>query len=401
MRRFLSRPAILLAASLALLAKLVCAAVTVGTNDADSFYNFGRFIWEHGLLAQYRATTEFNHTPLVGWFCAAIYGLGHGFAFNWLLRLPGIVADFLSVRVLLRWSDSDAHPPTWPLMLFALSPVNFMVSGFHGNVDSVLAWLLLLAVRECLRHRAIGCALLFGLACQVKVIPVLLAPAFFFFWLHRGRGRDFFLTASATILTGWAVPLLFLPDTFLHQVLGYNSNWGSWGVTWLLRLTGSPVFAPAGFRDLTTTQLTIMLCLKIIIVAAALCIAWRRRSLPATQLPATLTIIWTVFFVFAPGVGAQYLVWFAPFLLLTSARWSAAITAASAIFLFAFYTTTSGGLPWYHAVSTAELLPRWVAWSALPWFTLFAFLIARVIGQREAITQPGPNSKAPQPLARD
>lgn len=410
MRRPLSRPALLLAASLALILKLVCAATTLGTNDADTFYNFGRFIWEHGLLAQYRVTTEFNHTPLVGWFCAAIYGLGQGFAFNWLLRLPGILADFLSVAVLLRWSNNPAadvishqcgqsnqstprpealitSPPitdyfSISLLLFALSPVNFMISGYHGNVDSVLAWLLLLAARECTRDRAIPCALLFGLACQVKVIPLLVAPAFFFFWLHRGQGRAFFLTASATILAGWSVPLLFLPGPFLHQVLGYNSNWGSWGLTWLLRLTGSPAFAPAGFRDLTATQLAIMSGLKLVIVTAALWLAWRRRSLPATQLPATLTFIWTVFFVFAPGVGAQYLVWFAPLLLLTSARWFAVITTASAIFLFAFYNIISGGLPWYHGVSTIDLLPHWVAWTALPWAALTTFLITAIVSRR-------------------
>src|SRR5204863_1643138 len=102
---------ILLAALFALLAKLYCAATTVGTNDADSFYNFGRFIWENGLLAQYRATPEFNHTPLVGWFCAAIYGLGHGAGFNWLLRLPGIFADFLAVGTLVGWRERHGHPP--------------------------------------------------------------------------------------------------------------------------------------------------------------------------------------------------------------------------------------------------------------------------------------------------
>ena len=38
------RSAIRLAALAALLAKLACAALTSGTNDADTFYNFGRFI---------------------------------------------------------------------------------------------------------------------------------------------------------------------------------------------------------------------------------------------------------------------------------------------------------------------------------------------------------------------
>lgn len=365
---------ILLAALLALGAKLYCAATTVGTNDTDTFYNFGRFIWEHGLLAQYRATPEFNHTPLVGWYCAAIYGLGKGSAFSLLLRLPGILADFFAVTALLRWEGFPDRPRFWALLLFALSPVNFMISGFHGNVDALFAGLLLLAAREGICGRAIWCGLLFGLACQVKVIPLLLAPVFFFFWAARARGWPFFVTASVTILAGWSVPLLTIPEAFLRNVLGYSSNWGSWGVTHWLHATGWPVFAPVGFLGLNASQTAIMSGLKYLIILTALVLAWRRRNHPATDLPATLLLVWTVFFVFAPGFGAQYLVWFAPLLALTSPCWFAVITAASTIFLFQFYNITAEGMPWHHAVSTAELLPRWVGWSRLPWLTLAAFL---------------------------
>ncbi len=371
------RTAILFAALLALGAKLYCAATTSGTNDADAFYNFGRFIWEHGLLAQYRATPEFNHTPLTGWYCALAYAIGNGFAFNLLLRLPGIVADFLAVRVLLDLREKSGQPPWWALGLFALSPVNFMVSGFHGNVDSVLAWLLLLAVRECMRDRVVACALFFALACQVKVIPLLLAPAFFFFWLARGRGAAFLSIATGAILLGWSAPLFAMPDVFLHNVLGYNSNWGSWGFTYWLHVTGWTPFAPVGFQGLTTWQLAVMGALKAVIVGAALWLGWRRRELPAYALNSTLCVIWTVFLVFAPGVGAQYLVWFAPVLLLHAPRWYATITAASAVFLFVFYTTISHGLPWNRGISTAEILPQWVAWTNLPWLTLVSFLGAQ------------------------
>ena len=370
------RTASLIAALLALVAKLYCAATTSGTNDADAFYNFGRFIWERGLLAQYRATPEFNHTPFTGWFCALAYGIGNGVAFNWLLRLPGIVADFLAVRVLLDLRETSGRPPWWALGLFALSPVNFMVSGFHGNVDSVLAWLLLLAVRECMRGRVESCALVFALACQVKVIPLLLAPAFFFFWLAQGRGRSFFLVATGAILLGWLVPLVTIPEVFLHNVLGYNSNWGSWGVTYWLHATGWAPFAPVGFQGLTALQLAIMGALKAVIIGAALGLGWRRRGLPADALASTPCLIWAVFFVFAPGVGAQYLVWFAPLLVLHAPRWYAAITAASAAFLFVFYTTISRGLPWNRGLSTADVLPQWVAWTNLPWLILVAFLIS-------------------------
>ena len=371
------RAFILSAAFLALAVKLGIAALTVGTNDAESFYNFGRFIWEHGLLSQYRAATDFNHTPMTGWFCAAAYGVGRGLGFNWFLRVPGILSDFVSVLALLRWRAAMGRPPWWGLALFALSPVSAMVSGYHGNVDSVLTCLVLLAVRESNRGRPMACGLWLGLACNVKVIPLLVAPVFFFFWLSRGRARAFFLPAAACILGGWAVPLIALPRIFLGQVLGYSSNWGSWGIPYALRATGWPLFEPLGFKGLTPGQAMIMTALKAGIVALALWIAWQRRAMPAKALFSTIALVWAEFFVLAPGVGAQYLVWIAPFLLVDSALWYAAVTLASGIFLGVFYQTISGGWPWYRGISTAELVPAWAAWSLLPWAALTAFLCAR------------------------
>jgi Glycosyltransferase family 87 len=371
------RAFILVAAFFALAVKLCIAALTVGTNDAESFYNFGRFIWEHGLLSQYRVAPEFNHTPMTGWFCAAAYGIGQGLGFNWFLRAPGIVSDFISVLVLLRWREMAGRPPSWALALFALSPVSVMVSGYHGNVDSVLTCLLLLAVRDCDRGRAISCGVWLGLACNVKVIPLLAAPVFFFFWFSRGRARAFFLPAAACILAGWAVPLIALPRVFLSQVLGYSSNWGSWGIPYALRASGLPLFEPLGFMGLTPGQAMVMALLKCGIIALALWVAWHRRAMPTSAVFSTMAFVWAGFFVLAPGVGAQYLVWIAPFLLVDSAFWYAAVTLASGIFLGVFYQTISGGWPWYRGISTAELVPAWVAWSLLPWGALAAFLFAR------------------------
>lgn len=371
-----SRRFVELTALSALLAKLVCAALTSGTNDADAFYNFGRFIWERGLIAQYLATPEFNHTPLTGWFCALAYGVGNGVGFNFVLRLPGILADFAIVRLLLRRHEQTGTPPLWTLALLALSPVNFMVSGFHGNVDPVLALLLVLAAIECERGRAAWCGLWLGVACNVKIIPLLVAPVFFFHWFARRDARTFFITAGAVILAGWAVPLLAIPQTFLRNVLGYSSNWGSWGVTYWLNQTALPAFAPAGFSGLTSAELAVMSALKLVIVIAALWLAWWRRALPVAEVWSTLALVWLVFFVFAPGIGAQYFVWLAPFLAIHSPRAFAAFTAAASVFLFVFYNTISGGLPWWRGLSTAELLPRWVAWSNVAWLTLVAILAA-------------------------
>ena len=138
--------------------------------------------------------------------------------------------------------------------------------------------------------------------------------------------------------------------------------------------TSLPAFAPAGFGGLTSAELAVMSALKLAIVLAALWLAWRRRALPAAEVFSTIALVWLVFFVFAPGIGAQYFVWLAPFFAIHSPRAFAAFTAAASVFLFVFYNTICGGLPWWRGLSTAELLPRWVAWSNVAWLTLVAIL---------------------------
>jgi hypothetical protein len=216
---------------------------------------------------------------------------------------------------------------------------------------------------------------------------------FFFHWYAHRNSRRFFLSASLAILVGWSFPLLSMPGIFLRNVLGYSSNWGGWGITYWLSQTRAAAFAPIGFSGLSPEQVAIMSALKLVIVATALSLAWRRWGLGPEHVASTLALVWAAFFVFAPGVGAQYLVWFAPFLAIHSARWFAAITTASSVFLFVFYTTISGGLPWGHGVSTAELVPQWARWSNLPWLALVAFLAValrnRGSSRMPAAAEPG------------
>jgi len=44
-----------------------------------------------------------------------------------------------------------------------------MISGFHGNTDSVMTMFLTLAAYFCWRERPWWCGLCFALSCQIKV----------------------------------------------------------------------------------------------------------------------------------------------------------------------------------------------------------------------------------------
>ncbi len=382
-KRDLRTACIVALALVALTLKLAIAYNTIGTNDAVFFYGFAKVLSQHDLEWTYQHSHYFNHPPLPAYYLRGIYALTEqrwcqdiGVHFPFLLRLPGIIADFLVVLVLLRMTKTDLYIPIWALALFALSPVSLMVSGFHGNTDPVMVLLLVCAGWMCLRSRPVLGGLFFALSCQIKIVPLLFFPAFIFFWQSQGKSRSFLIPAAMTTCLMWLEPLLNFPTLFAKNVLAYGSYWGIWGITYCFRLTGFRQFSRVSFFDLEPAQNLVVTVLKVVIVSAALWIAWRQRHARGRAFIESLACTWLTFFIFAPGVCPQYLIWFAPFILILSPPFYTGLLFASSIFLFAFYNITSGGLPWSVALALDETKQPWVAWSLLPWLVLIAGAIA-------------------------
>src|SRR6266404_6980115 len=359
--------------------KLAIAYNTIGTNDAVFFYGFAKVLNEHGLEWTYAHSRYFNHPPLTAYFLRGIFVLTEqrwcqdlGIHFPFLLRLPGIIADFLVVLILLQMSKREIRIPTWALALFAVSPVSLMVSGFHGNTDPVMVLFLICAVWMCLRNRPVLAGLFFALSCQIKIVPLLFLPAFVFFWLSQKKGRDFLIPTAVTTCVLWLEPLLHFPILFTKNVLAYGSYWGIWGITYLFRLTGLTEFSRLSFFDLEPAQNIVISLLKVMIVGAALWIAWQHRHARGHAFIESLAYTWLVFFVFAPGVCPQYLIWLAPFVLILSPTFYTLVLIASSVFLFAFYNITSGGLPWSVALAMDDSKQHWTGWSLLPWLVITA-----------------------------
>jgi len=366
---------ILLLALLATVAKLYCASTTIGSADVFYFHEFGKVIADQGVVKIYE-NPIFNHPPLLGTYL--------GFAYEWAgpkeklfafyIRLPGILADLAVVLALLWVKRQTGRPSWWALGLLAVSPVSFMVSGFHGNFDPLIALGVTLAVAACVAGQPMLCGVFLGLTCQVKIIPVLMGPAFFFFWLHRGKARPFAIGAICFVMVGWLVPLCTVPNLFLHRVIAYSSIWGWWGFPYLIGMLGGPKLHASITDPPTQAETVLGLLFKVIIILAVITLAWRKRASAPVGVFSTLALSWAIFLVFAPGFGVQYLVWMAPFLLIHSERWFVIYTAASSIALFCFYTAISNGLPWNIGFYVSTTLDQWRPWLLLPWGVLLAFL---------------------------
>ena len=381
-------------ALVACFAKLAIALNTFGTNDVAALYIFARSLHDHGLEWTYRNGVPwssnlpvFNHPPLTAYYLEFIDALSrneffraNGLTFPFLLRLPGIIADFVVVLVVLRISTTcpKLRLPAWALILFALSPVSVMVSGFHGNTDPVMVMFLVLAAYMGMLGYPILCAIFFALSCQVKIIPLLLLPILFFFWQSRQCALRFVVSLLLVTVAMWSQPLFRFPILFARNVVAYGSHWGMWGITYWLRLTHHPQFDALGFANLPPAATWVANGLKIMIVSAVGVIGWRRRSLSAAAMICSIAYAWLVFFTFSPGFCAYYLLWLAPFILLLSPSLYVWLTAASSVFLFVFYNTLANGFPWHIAVAKFtdpirfNLIAPWALWA---WATAVCGLV--------------------------
>jgi uncharacterized membrane protein len=374
----LARRTVWIALLIATILKILWAFNSAGSVDVILFFNFSRAIETHGLVHVYTLDSIFNHTPLTGGMVYGLYKLSGGdlLTFASLLRMLPIIADVALVIMLVRFRHLVGKPPWWAVMLFAISPISLMVSGFHGNVDSVMTAVLVGAALATVAGRPVLSGVLLGLACNVKIVPLPFAPVFFFYWWGKGGAWRLALACTLMLIAGAAWPLMVCPREFLNNVLGYGSSWGVWGIPYWIQATGWDAVQKIGFRDLTVEQLRIAMVLKILLVGGIALIGWRRRNVSREGFIVTLAAAWTWFFVVAPGAAVQYFVWPAPFLLLAIPRAYAVITATSTLMLVAFYHTASRGrVPWFYAQPMEGDVATWSAIGTLSWVAFVGVLV--------------------------
>ena len=370
------------AALVAAALKIYCAATTFGSGDVLIASNFGKIIDSMGIDYLYRATRLFNHPPVTGEFFGLLYHLAcylsppgaDSVPRSWpfLLRLPSILADILAVLILLKLREKTGKPPVWSLVLFALSPAAFMVSGFHGNVDAIMVCVLLIAAYFCVEEHALLSGIFLALACSIKVIPLFLTPVFFFFWLQRGQKQalQFTIAFVLSCLAGWSGALIGSPTYFLKNVLGYPSYSGGWGITYWCAFLFDTLHLHLTPKSATDLLSPLLSSLKLIIVASVVTLGWLRRKQSGAGFFATIALAWTCFVIFAPGFIPYYLIWMAPFVLVYSPTWYAILTAATSIYLFAYYNIMSHGMPWNYCDTSVP--PAWNDWSNIPWVVTIA-----------------------------
>jgi hypothetical protein len=342
----------------ATLIKIVLALCTFGSNDVLFFKAYAEKVQSHGPLSLYREGVDlpataarpphhefFAHPPFIIYllyFLNAIQSLT-GLPFQFLFRMLSILADIGSALLLRQLLAASADRARANLMacLFAGAPLLMFLSGFHGNTDPVMCFFLVLCVWLLSLKRIPWLAgLAFGMSCNIKVWPLILAPVFFFYIL-KFRHRVFFSIAAGSIFLLGCMPFMAQDRALvMKSVFGYGSLFGHWGLSWLLSLTGPDklrIFYAEHTRD-------IMLGISVV---CSFLMGRKRKA----NLLVSVGVVASMFLTLTPGFGIQYLSWLLPWTVMLGPEVMMIYLVTTGLFMFHVYTFWSGGFPWYLADS--------------------------------------------------
>lgn len=333
--------------AICLVLKLWIAASTFGTDDVRYWSQFLGGVEEHGPIGIYGTEgyeAPYNHPPLAGWMLLGMAKLADlGLSVPFLVRVPAILADLgtaLMIFLLLRHGHSDRAAAV-TACLFSISPVLFVISGFHGNTDPVFVLLVLVASHALvLRSNGFVAGVSIALAVSVKLTPVVMLPLLLVLAVRRGRRVWVrFLAGGAVVVTVLWLPALALrgPEMF-SQVLGYAGvgprQWGLSGIALALGVPGKVVF---GLGDL----------MRFFVVAFSALVPLALLRTARSDQVALLGLPLSVFLLLTPTFGYQYLAWaLAPAFLL--APWALAnlYSLAAGLTAVLVYSSWSDAPPW-------------------------------------------------------
>ena len=380
-----------------LVVRLTIAAATAGTNDVDTWLAFIDAARSHGAWNLYDIhewptvpVFNFNHGPLtaLGVQIAAWVGDVVPLGERLLVRVPAILADagstLLVYGLVARTRGSKAGLAA--AALIGLNPVLILVSGFHGNTDSVFIVLTLAAIFLIGRGRSTLAGVSYAAAMAVKIVPILVAPAILFSMPAGAQRRRFAFVTAVTSALMWLPALAVDFAGVVREVFLYRGFVGAWGLSSLFADTTGVATSVPG-RELWT-----MLLLSAVAVSGYL---MGRRG--PERIEAAVAASFLVFLVLAPGFGMQYLAWPVAFLVVAGAIMGSVYSAAAGVFLYVTYAWWSGGgwsLDFADAWSTS---PLWNSTGETLKFALWVITLALAVALH--MRRTGASGEAPAALA--
>ena len=291
--------------------KLWLAYSTRGAPDMSAWRDFLNNIQQCGVCVYHTGglmshptgerITPFNHPPFIIHYLRMIGGLSNliGLDFAFVFRAWTSCFDLVSALLVYKLLNRSGLFSPVKFLVYLLAPATIIISGFHGQTDTLMIFFVLLAAF--LINKPLLSGLAFGCALSIKILPIVFALAFILY-LPR-RGRLMFAGSAAVISVLLAFPYITQdPAVIIREVLGYGSFPGRWG--WTRALFG--VIGPSSVFWVISRISTYLL------LAYIWYLSWKMNR---SRVPLFIQcgLIAFVLLAFTPSWGANYMAWLDPF----------------------------------------------------------------------------------------
>ena len=171
----------------AFIARLLLSLIFYGhPTDIQCFMAWGNMVLNDGTSTFYTSGAFADYPPGYMYVCAAlawvakVLGISYGTdGMAFLFKLPATIADLLGAYFLYKLAKDNSASEKSALTLtglFLFTPVLMFVSGAWGQIDSVLAFLLVLVIYLFQKEKRVAAGALYGLAILMKPQALMLGP---------------------------------------------------------------------------------------------------------------------------------------------------------------------------------------------------------------------------------
>jgi Glycosyltransferase family 87 len=325
-----------------LVGRTILAFKTYGVRyDIDSFKAVRSALSSHPLhvygIVNGHPNNRWPYPPgFFPWVVAAGALSSHSLPFQGWIQLPQIAADgaiALLVQDHLRRRGAGEWLRLAAVALVALGPSFWIISGFHGQIDSLAILPAVTALWWWERsapgtRRAVVAGVLIGLGASIKTVPIFMLLAL----LPSVRSRR---EAVALVMPAVALPVLALAPFLIadwshtfHSLRSHKALPGFGGIGLLIQPGFADQWLHQGHHALSPTTNFVInheLPILAVLLAPFAAVAFVRR-LPPTLAAAFL---WSALLILNVGFGFEYVPWALPFLLMAGYVWQVGLVEAA------------------------------------------------------------------------
>jgi glycosyl transferase family 87 len=329
--------------------RFYCLIFTNGTSDMEDWEDHATQVRDRGLIGYYHANEYANHPPFMSEAGALILRTSAAIhiPFRILFRALFALVDagnawLLFVLLPRNRSRFVATACYW------LCPAAIIISSYHGNTDTAVAFFLLLSIWLAAKKQTAASGAAFGAGLWIKLPGVLSLPALLtFFRSWRPRGLFLLAAAGAALLT-------YLPAFILDYKIVWTNVFGYRGLI-LQTASGVPLWGPSVLLFSTVAPIQswpdkyLRAALFIleqswsIAIVAMFVLSWLRRHCNSpTEVCATIAMAYVALLGFSDYWAFQYFAWSLPFWFFLPRRFSIPAVSLTSAYVYSLHWLFTG-----------------------------------------------------------